>query len=545
MAKKTITKVITKAPRNKTTTKTTTKVSTRNRKNRQNSGTQKRNNKNRKLKVSPISMLSHCARKYSLACSNPWHPGADGACVPKAPSRPSQKIKTFNRFTTTSKSDQPELVMFMMPCLANDLPSVLYSTMIGCTAGSNINLNFTPFTTGTVAPGKLLVDALIGVLWSEIKANSPYATSAFTYGPGAKLQVSGRMISAGLSYESSTNVNNLGGVVYMMSTPAHDDASLYPLDTLGQIAETAKRRMTNSKQWTVAAAIDEAEIAYTSPHFSTIQASQNVIDVYPFSNNYAGPAVLPLGTRPSTAPVVTTAAFTSAATSLGVNNVQIAKFTVSTAGTATNFYIGDKFAHNSNTWYVIGDSTNTDATATMGAAVTFTAAFTFYAWSPTANGAGPAGSITPASPVKAYGSPVGCPIAVAYYVNSAGTSATIEWEYIAHLEFVGSLTAALQSPSHNDPLGMYSVLAANARVPQLQAAFPNAPITKLHSMALSDAVSNNSFISQAMGSFAEGMGLSSHSIARGLGTMAGAALRGGIGRANAYDVTRELRALQL
>jgi len=48
--------------------------------------------------------LSACAQKFAIACAAPFSPGAVGACIPRHPSPPSQKISVvskFNLFTGT------------------------------------------------------------------------------------------------------------------------------------------------------------------------------------------------------------------------------------------------------------------------------------------------------------------------------------------------------------------------------------------------------------------------------------------------------------
>jgi len=424
-----------------------------------------------------------------------------------------------------------------MPTLAKDLPFAMYSNMVGYSSSNKIDLSNATYFNSTSTPGSLMTDGAIAAgIWTPITVNSPYSGASFYYGPGQTMQVSGRLVSVGLSYEASTNVNNLGGVTYMMPSPAHDDVAQFPLSVLGQLDECVKRRLTNKKQWTVIAAVDDSETGYVgAPIAEPGLFNASYVDAYPFSNNYAGPANQPLGNVGATAFTASTATFGFAA-AIAANS--IGWMQVGTAGTFNaRPPLGISGTVGGTAVYIIGDATNSMAANTLGTTIAVsTTAYLVYV---------PAGvAITAAAAVatwstnQKYTIPVGNPVTMMRYVPS-GTSANLECEVIAHAEFVGTLTAALHSPSHADIVGMQSVIAANARVPQLQTAFPNSSIDALHAIALRDAIGSNSFLGGAvrgLGRSLGAMGITPESVGQFAGYAAYGALRGSMGAPNAASV---------
>lgn len=208
--------------------------------------------------------LSHCAMKYALAIANPWDPMAEGACVPRHPSRPSQKIRAFMRATVTIGKNGFGFCYYS-PTTANDSTVLRYSTSlytgstietvsIGTVGTESVNLTSNPYNTAQLTPSSL--------------AQPPF--------------VSGRIVAAAISWQYTGTVSDMGGLTYSLVHPEHSNLNL----DAGQIngyAETQIIRVDNKRHWCGISAIDEREIMYSEPNDRG--AINDVISlIYPYSN---------------------------------------------------------------------------------------------------------------------------------------------------------------------------------------------------------------------------------------------------------------------
>lgn len=170
----------------------------------------------RKKKVAPTAgaALSPCALKYALAISEPFHPSARGACLPRFPSPPSQKVTGFVRFVATVGTSGFGFVS-VGPCLAND-GIVSFATT-------------SAFTQTTLVP--LSANNILNTGIQTVSlANLPYNTTNLTTGElGSSLyanrqSIAGRVVSLGVRITYTGTTLNESGVYYVWSSPIHENA---------------------------------------------------------------------------------------------------------------------------------------------------------------------------------------------------------------------------------------------------------------------------------------------------------------------------------
>jgi hypothetical protein len=207
------------------------------------------------MQVPPGVALSHCAHKYATAISAPWDPEAQGCCIPTFPSKSSQKSTAWSRFTVTIGTAGIGFVM-MSPTLANDNRVAHYSS--ATFAGTA----FSAVATGVSA-------ATINTPW-----NQGTLTGTSTTPPN----VSGRLVSVGMSSQYTGTVLNQGGLVYALVEPNHGNLNNFAVANLSAYQETKISRVTSGKIWLVGAGIDAQEVQY--PEYTLTNQS-----LYPFSQN--------------------------------------------------------------------------------------------------------------------------------------------------------------------------------------------------------------------------------------------------------------------
>lgn len=224
----------------------------------------KRLNKSPQMVSSGVG-LSHCAMKYALAIADPWNIDARGACIPRHPSRPSQKVTSFTRFTVTIGTNGLGFVN-VMPCLANDERIAYASTS---TFAATTFSSVTSTTTGVS---------------SYLMTNLPYPQSNFvSTGATISPNTAGRIVSFGVSWQYTGTVSNMGGLAYALVHPDHnnlnDDAAGIP-----NYAETQIIRNDNKRHWLGASSLDDVECSYSEGHTSNGAVRVKGGTVYPYSN---------------------------------------------------------------------------------------------------------------------------------------------------------------------------------------------------------------------------------------------------------------------
>lgn len=208
-------------------------------------------------------MLSHCASKYALAISDPWHPDAQGACIPRFPARPSQKVTSFLRGNAVIGTGGTAIIL-VSPTLANDATMVWTSS--GVFAG-NANAAITAATPGIV---------------SYPMPNLPYLASQLSVGSSnVSPVVAGRIVSCSLKASYIGTVLNSSGLYYGICTPDHENVNGI---SIGSFSETeVKPVRPGSSIEIVCSGQSDAEVSY-SGNASLAAAEETLSTLWPFSN---------------------------------------------------------------------------------------------------------------------------------------------------------------------------------------------------------------------------------------------------------------------
>jgi len=210
--------------------------------------------------------LSHCALKYATAIADPWSPEAEGACIPRHPSRNSMKVRGFARFKVTIGTGGIGFCYFT-PCMSNDTASVVYST--STYAGTNANETVTLATIGAT---------------SGSMTSLPFATASFAPGSSSTpAAVAGRIVAAALSWQYTGTVADMGGVVYALVHPDHSNTNNIGANNIGAFAETQVSRVDAKRHWIGLSSVDEMETNYVLPVDNAVPTPSLEL-VYPYSN---------------------------------------------------------------------------------------------------------------------------------------------------------------------------------------------------------------------------------------------------------------------
>lgn len=207
--------------------------------------------------------LSQCASHYALAISEPFHPDAAGACIPKLPARMSEKVHGTLRFSVTAGTAGYAFIAFS-PCLANNGACVTFSTSA---------------FTGTSTVG--CTSATTGVATLEM-ATLPYSsTDMRDLTEGGNPAVVGRIVSAGLSVQYIGQSQLRGGVTRSYTDPNH--GNLFGQQFAQNSATgVAVQTVSDRKRKYVLSAIDTDEWEY-----STGEIVPQEMLYYPYSQGKA------------------------------------------------------------------------------------------------------------------------------------------------------------------------------------------------------------------------------------------------------------------
>lgn len=225
--------------------------------------------------MTPPVTLSHCALKYATAIADPWSIEAEGACIPRHPTRNSMKVRGFGRFKITVGTGGVGFA-YLIPNVSNDTASIVYST--STYAGTNANVSVNSNTTG-VSTGSL--------------SGLPFGYTSFQpsdkYTPAA---AAGRIVSCAMSWQYTGTVSDMGGVCYAFVSPDHSNTNNIGTDKIGAYAETQVTRVDNKRHWIGLSSLDDVELNYPEP--ADNQTVSPIMEVVcPYSNgdtfsSYAG-----------------------------------------------------------------------------------------------------------------------------------------------------------------------------------------------------------------------------------------------------------------
>lgn len=149
--------------------------------------------------------LSKCAFKYALALADPFNPVARDACVPVYPAPASVKNTALTRINVVIGLQGVGFICFM-PCLANNMPSMFYTSAL------YNNSNIFPLSANNVLTTGVLQEFTPTIY---TKAN---LTSTNGYS-----EVSGRIVSLGARIKYTGTTMNESGTYSCYVTPDHSN----------------------------------------------------------------------------------------------------------------------------------------------------------------------------------------------------------------------------------------------------------------------------------------------------------------------------------
>jgi len=421
--------------------------------------------------------LSHCAAKYALAIANPWDGAAAGACVPRHPSRPSQKVCIFQRFQVTiggitaSAGARNAAIgcIFVAPSLAKDCPSLFI-------LDNNVGL--------TEYPTSSQLQALMPFA-RPFSLNSPYVGANFAEitGSGSGPQAQGRIVSVGLNIATMNSTLYAGGTYTQFTTPNHDNVISYNAADLTGYDETYIGLIKYGKTESfVTSGVDESELVYnianTNPTLGTANVTPNV---YPFSN---GQTLITQSIAPTSMfKGSVSSAYAAGGATITVNLTGVGGTTIPAAGSFS--VLSNVYVDGVPTVYTFTYSSYS-GTVSVGEVITFT--LTAYGNNPAlaigipiSNGVG----LVSSSNAAAAGClPGGACMALYLKPFSTATSNVFQINYGQHVEYIGPITSALHTPTHSDARGFEIVSTATQRLPLARVSSPDVPLTKLMGRAL-------------------------------------------------------------
>jgi len=219
---------------------------------------------NKQLSAAALG-LTPCSAKYLIACTNPWHAGAMGACVPSKPARPTQKVCTVTRFDAVIGSGGLGYVL-ISPTLGNNTTLARYTL---ATFAGTTNL------TGSTG--------VVGVTTATAPSPYTYAQLTDSGSAGAIPAIEGRMVSCGVSAQYIGTELNRGGLVYCFVDPGHESLENITLQTLASRLECSVERTMEGKCWINTSAISSTESEFPEIAQAASVADAGLLGVYPYS----------------------------------------------------------------------------------------------------------------------------------------------------------------------------------------------------------------------------------------------------------------------
>jgi hypothetical protein len=227
------------------------------------------------IRSSPSVRMSHCAAKYALAVTDPLNPATRGACVPYG-SAPTMKVTAFTRFDLTIGTGGLAF-MYIAPCLANDSPSVYYTT--GSYTGTTATAN-QPWATA----GNSTTAATFTTGWTTAAHNGPFTTAQVT-NPTSNdnpSNVQGRIVAAGLRCQYTGTTLNESGLFYGYHDPSHTSLSGISAAIVGSFGDTNIKGINRRPNTLSVFGISEEEM--TIKLADPGGTSGVALDLYPYSN---------------------------------------------------------------------------------------------------------------------------------------------------------------------------------------------------------------------------------------------------------------------
>lgn len=215
--------------------------------------------------------LALCTQKFALACADPFHPAARGACIPSN-NGSTMKAHGFARFAFQTNASGDGM-LYVLPSVANNLPQVVYT---GATSTNVVNpwsTHGTTTTAGTLNTG-----------WSTLVANVPFSGDLFV-NSSSSTSVVGKVVAAGLRVQYVGTTLNQGGIYYGFHSPAHSSLAGATDAQIGSFGDTQVVGV-NRKPFTLNLfPVKADEMTFPTLAANAIAASGATASVtYPFSS---------------------------------------------------------------------------------------------------------------------------------------------------------------------------------------------------------------------------------------------------------------------
>lgn len=222
--------------------------------------------------VNGAERMSACAAKYAIAILNPFSNGARGACVPRTPNYPSQKVSVRTVFALTVVA-QNRGAIFLTPTLANDMP-VAYAT------------NLYSGSLNAAEAGILSAANTLTLGWNRIvQTTAPYGATQVGQGFNRERSlIDGRIVSVGVRITCTTPLLQRGGTVVSLVSPRHANISSYSYSTM--TSQTyARMAAVGDKSFDIAiSAVAESETEFSE----ALEGVDTTYGLYPFSGGSTG-----------------------------------------------------------------------------------------------------------------------------------------------------------------------------------------------------------------------------------------------------------------
>jgi len=416
--------------------------------------------------------LSVCAAKYAKALSDPWSPDADGACIPKAPSRASQKIKLFSRFVVagpqTTTAAQTYVPIFFTPCLSKDSPVAIVGPPLTPAELTTFTISPAMFSTAVTVTNGTTVNTTSGLSTITLVGNS-----TVVLGPGSQIVVTGAGFPASTKIVSLlSGTANTAGAVYAMSGAAATTVS-------GAAFTVTNVDSTNSVLANKSCSAYYVNSPYSSSQFNDTISNQPQVQgrivSFGASTQYIGTVFNKGGLYYQ---------YTSPNHS-NLNTLTNGTAYISTLGTQDETFI-ERITEKKE-WFVTGSTETSEIDYSgpynldnNGTALATNAVYSYsagYSLSPDFASAVTASLLGANFSASIGGSPM-------VLLVSVPQGALFEIEVCQHVEFIGPLTAAFHTPTHSDARGFEVVNTAVQRLAQLRVSNPNDKLPSLMSKAL-------------------------------------------------------------
>lgn len=239
-------------------------------------GQQKQKRKARRQKNMRVAngteRMSACAAKYAIATLTPFSNGARGACVPRSPNYPSQKVSVR---TVTSFNILPQYrgAIFITPNLVNDMP-IAYAT----------NIISSTFYSGD--PGIFSAANTLNPGWNRVyQSTAPYTATQIGWGYNRERSlIDGRIVSVGVRITCTTPLLQRGGTVVSLVSPRHANISGYSYATMSSQTYARMAAVGNQPFELVVSAVSDAETEFTE----ALEGTDVTYGLYPFSGGATG-----------------------------------------------------------------------------------------------------------------------------------------------------------------------------------------------------------------------------------------------------------------